>query len=127
YILMTSELELFKIFMKDKSMPTKEKNKMLRAYAKSLGMKGSGKKSGKILINDITQAGGSWSGFKRFFSNAGRAIGNAGKTVYNKAVKPAANAVAKAFTDKPLSTLGKVAGFAGMLPTPLAPVLKTTG
>ena len=118
---------MFQLFLKDKSIPRKEKTKLLRDYAKSLGMRGAGKKAPKILIGDIVQNGGSWSGFKRFFSNAGRAIAKAGKTVYNKALKPVGNAVAKAVTEKPLSTLGKVAGLAGMLPTPFAPALKTAG
>ena len=121
------ELKMFQLFFKDKSIPRKEKTKMLRTYAKSLGMKGAGKKSGKVLIHDIAQAGGSWGSFVNFFKKAGRAIGNAGKTVYNKALKPVGNAVAKAVTEKPLTTLGKAAGIAGMIPGPWSAPLKTAG
>ena len=67
---MEDDLKMFQLFLKDKSIDRKTKNKILRQYARSLGMKGTGKKSGKLLVNDIIQAGGSWSGFKNFFKKS---------------------------------------------------------
>lgn len=120
---MEDDLKMFQLFLKDKSIDRKTKNKILRQYARSLGMKGTGKKSGKLLVNDIIQAGGSWSGFKNFFKKVGNAVASAGKFVYNKAIKPAVEAI----KDKPLSTIGKAATVAGMIPSPWSGALKTAG
>ena len=126
-----SKAEKFKLFLQDKSMPLSQKNKLLRQYAKSLGMKGSGKKSGAKLVPMILQGGGSWGSFTSWIRNAGRTVGNAvanaGKTVCNRTLKPAGEAVYNEVKNKPLSTLGKVAGLAGMIPSPFAPGLRTAG
>lgn len=125
------ELGNFKAFLADKSLSTSKKNRLLRGYAKTLGMTGAGKKSGRKLIEHVVQGGGSWSSFTNWVKGAVNTVGNAAKTagnaVYKHAIRPGATYAYDQLKNKPLSTIGKVAGLAGMIPSPFAPGLKTAG
>ncbi len=81
-------------------------------------------RSKKKLVKQIHQIGGSWNDFTNWVKRAANTVGNAAKKagnfVYNKAIKPAYNYV----KDKPLSAISKVAGVAGMIPSPFSGALK---
>ena len=136
---MSQDLALFKAYLKDKSFPAKEKTKLLKQYAKSLGMSGAGKKSGKKLVEHIVQGGGSWSSFTNWVKGAvntvgntakkvGNAVADASKTVYNKALKPGAEYVYNEVKNKPLTSIGKAASaLSTVAPGPYGKALGAVG
>jgi hypothetical protein len=121
---MLSDSVKFKHFMKGGSKHVA----LVEQYGKcKCGMSGAGKMSKKMLASSIVQAGGSWSGFTNWVKGAANTVAKGVKSganaVYNGAIKPGFEYVKK----NPISTIGKVAGLAGMIPSPFSGPLKAVG